>query len=786
MIFQTSLRQMLLASGLMAVSVIYLPSNAVAEPLKIIGPQDQLHAQTLQYGPTTATDTLWSIALKVRPDKSVNVYQVMAAIYDANRSAFLTNSYGSLEKKMMLTIPSKAEIQAISKRDAQRRAELKTQPKAKPVKIKPVTIVEPTLAEPVVPQVVKTEVVKADVAKTEELKSVKPAVEPMPEVLGDNVVVAEAIDDMTSLQSKLLSLTDTLARAEDQLDANQLDIQELRQQIQKKNELIATLEQSLVDSEQSRLVLTEKNRKLDQELSLLKEPIADVEQGNIWQQMMNNPLMLTLAAVLPAVCILLIVGWLLRRRAKNRAESTDNNLDIAAVGSSAVAATAIADVVADEESSAVANDVNADTEVPIDLDTLDDDNIESMLQQNKLIDEPEITETEQVEAEKANVDQQETNNEVDAESINAEQETDETLSTTDNDLASTSIDLNDDIDLDEPDLSQSDTEESLIQYASPDLQSLDLVAPDDVEQESEPDDDFNEILNQLESEPEPEQKSELAPEPEPEDDFNDILNQLEAEPAVEDVGEQPVVAEATVEEPIAATNIEQDKVADKIDALSANELVAGAMAQDNDDSDDDFWASLTQDSDDELDDISAKDKQDDIEPKVESDDSDEHIWTQFTDSDELNNDVQADTLAAKETLDSSEPSKKDDKFDDDLWAQYANEDNQDNDEFDFDDKQFSLGQGVSVEEALAALDKEELASSAAAVAEAPKAFEPETYIDIEKLISDADEDIADGDPYKEFKIPMDEIDTIMHGTAMVDVDDAENAINAKLDLASLY
>ena len=38
-------------------------------------------SQYEQYGPITSKDTLWNIALTVRPDNSLSVYQVMQSIY---------------------------------------------------------------------------------------------------------------------------------------------------------------------------------------------------------------------------------------------------------------------------------------------------------------------------------------------------------------------------------------------------------------------------------------------------------------------------------------------------------------------------------------------------------------------------------------------------------------------------------------------------------------------------------------------------------------------------------
>ena len=76
-----------------------------------------------QYGPTTSVDTFWRISQKVRPNNSISIYQVMAAIFDANPHAFSGNNYNGLERGMMLTIPSADVMKQISRADAQIRAE---------------------------------------------------------------------------------------------------------------------------------------------------------------------------------------------------------------------------------------------------------------------------------------------------------------------------------------------------------------------------------------------------------------------------------------------------------------------------------------------------------------------------------------------------------------------------------------------------------------------------------------------------------------------------------------
>ncbi|MFT6206735.1 MAG: pilus assembly protein FimV, partial [Colwellia sp.] len=67
-----------------------------------------------QYGPITSKDTLWNIALKVRPDPTLSVYQVMQALYQKNPQAFKENNLNHLNNGQYLKLPSIDEMRAIN------------------------------------------------------------------------------------------------------------------------------------------------------------------------------------------------------------------------------------------------------------------------------------------------------------------------------------------------------------------------------------------------------------------------------------------------------------------------------------------------------------------------------------------------------------------------------------------------------------------------------------------------------------------------------------------------
>jgi len=80
-----------------------------------------VHAQTMPktYGPIKSGDMLWNIAAQVRPNASVNRYQVMIALLKANPQAFeIACNMNSLKVGKRLQIPTLAEMRVLSKTQA--------------------------------------------------------------------------------------------------------------------------------------------------------------------------------------------------------------------------------------------------------------------------------------------------------------------------------------------------------------------------------------------------------------------------------------------------------------------------------------------------------------------------------------------------------------------------------------------------------------------------------------------------------------------------------------------
>ncbi|KXO11844.1 FimV/HubP family polar landmark protein [Marinobacter excellens] len=72
------------------------------------------------FGPTGPSDTLWTIAQRVRPDSSVSMQQVMLALQDQNPNAFIGDNINRLKRGEVLRVPTLEQIRSRSQAEANR------------------------------------------------------------------------------------------------------------------------------------------------------------------------------------------------------------------------------------------------------------------------------------------------------------------------------------------------------------------------------------------------------------------------------------------------------------------------------------------------------------------------------------------------------------------------------------------------------------------------------------------------------------------------------------------
>ena len=126
-----------LEDGPTAVEAPQAAAPAAPAPLPAVSPEAPRSATAtsgaamttdgLSYGPVRRTDTLWSIAKRMRPDESVTVPQVMVALLENNPEAFYHRNVNYLKAGYILRLPDPSAPAAVDPVEAERLIRLQNQ-----------------------------------------------------------------------------------------------------------------------------------------------------------------------------------------------------------------------------------------------------------------------------------------------------------------------------------------------------------------------------------------------------------------------------------------------------------------------------------------------------------------------------------------------------------------------------------------------------------------------------------------------------------------------------------
>ncbi|MCL1050785.1 pilus assembly protein FimV [Shewanella abyssi] len=844
--FRTSHLVGIFAVVLMGFTVGPSINTAAAESLKITGPEGQTKLVKRQYGPTTSSDTFWSIAQTVKPDNSVTVYQVMSALFDANPHAFSGKNYNSLERGMILLVPSKDVMEQVSKSVAKKRAENNDRGWSSTAQtdVKPSETISKNIVKPAVESTVKTTTKPSET--TAEIKSLT--------------------EELEQAQTLNLALTDELARATDEITIGSTDTESFQEEISELQAENSLLKQALQDKNAEIAALKSdvvaKQEKIDVQIEPKEQPTS-----TIWRTLMDNPLWLILGAVVPALLILGLFWMFIRRRNDNDGSvETDNTTD-----ASQTDALTEKDIAALEES-------DADESLAIHLDTEQaNDPVESMNE----IEQPKTNDSAEFVVEEA-ADEGQSLDDLWAEAM-GEQDGEEPKTdaiAAEDDLDALLAGFGEEADADEDDLDallagfdEDTTDQQSIDEvvnSEPELDDLDaLIAANSpavkVEEQVTNNDDLDSLLAEFDIKADEQEElvndadidtlsDEVAAElelpleiaaeldlsvddistndAELDNELDSLLADLEA-PVDENALDFPQESIALIDDIAAELETEvpeQPAKENELDNLLAEFNLSESSAGD-----------VLNELDSDKNSMSAVDEAADLDFSLDFD-ATELKTTEFP---ELKNHVESDVKLgvdsdineeplqdSKQEHDNmlefsstpivpSEPSEKDSGLFDDLkgpkkiepealdWDAAATvltdstltddellsalaatgssgaeaDDEDDINSFIIDDDN-----KLTVDQALAALDANEVKASESDIPEHDlTSFQKDNgFIDIDLLLNEADEDSVETDLYQELDVDMGELDALMGNASMVDVDDAENSINAKLDLARAY
>ncbi|MGL4711029.1 MAG: FimV/HubP family polar landmark protein, partial [Shewanella sp.] len=152
---------------------------------------------------------------------------------------------------------------------------------------------------------------------------------------------------LEAAESKNLSLTDELARTQDQLSVRTSDVEALKVKVEELNQQIAVLEETLQASKLQ-------NQALKDEVEAAQTPATTVEADaddlvptepdDLWRNLLNNPMLLIAASVIPALFLLLAVFWFLRRKRNKERREMQAQEAMLVAGAAGIAGAAIMDM----------------------------------------------------------------------------------------------------------------------------------------------------------------------------------------------------------------------------------------------------------------------------------------------------------------------------------------------------------------------------------------------------------------------------------------------------------
>ncbi|HHG3403157.1 TPA: FimV/HubP family polar landmark protein [Vibrio parahaemolyticus] len=312
-----------LLAALVLMSATQTSSVVQAEGIRLVGPSGEVqsspsYAEEIEralptppentqpsrfFGPTGENQTLWSIASELRPSRNVSVQQTLLAIYRINPQAFDNQNIHELIPGSRLRVPSLEQVRSATTEQAvaiMKAHELRLkQPKpekpapVKQIEVKPKPVAEPTAAKPPVVTPPKPEPVKPV-----ETTANVPPVSTSPQ--GEKQV-SDLKDKLQGSQSELESLEEKNHRLRLMLSQVQSEVETLKSELN---------DEERIRSEVEKLLAEERQRVAEQQRM----------QPSTMDKILSNGWLVGLAALIPGALLALLVVMLLGRRSKSKEE----------------------------------------------------------------------------------------------------------------------------------------------------------------------------------------------------------------------------------------------------------------------------------------------------------------------------------------------------------------------------------------------------------------------------------------------------------------------------------
>ncbi|EVU06457.1 fimV protein [Vibrio parahaemolyticus VP2007-007] len=307
----------------MLMSATQTSSVVQAEGIRLVGPSGEVqsspsYAEEIEralptppentqpsrfFGPTGENQTLWSIASELRPSRNVSVQQTLLAIYRINPQAFDNQNIHELIPGSRLRVPSLEQVRSATTEQAvaiMKAHELRLkQPKPeKPAPVKQIEVKPKPVAEPTAPKPPVVTPPKPEPVKPVETTANVPPVSTSPQ--GEKQV-SELKDKLQGSQSELESLEEKNHRLRLMLSQVQSEVETLKSELN---------DEERIRSEVEKLLAEERQRVAEQQRM----------QPSTMDKILSNGWLVGLAALIPGALLALLVVMLLGRRSKAKEE----------------------------------------------------------------------------------------------------------------------------------------------------------------------------------------------------------------------------------------------------------------------------------------------------------------------------------------------------------------------------------------------------------------------------------------------------------------------------------
>lgn len=312
-----------LLAALVLMSATQTSSVVQAEGIRLVGPSGEVqsspsYAEEIEralptppentqpsrfFGPTGENQTLWSIASELRPSRNVSVQQTLLAIYRINPQAFDNQNIHELIPGSRLRVPSLEQVRSATTEQAvaiMKAHELRLkQPKPeKPAPVKQIEVKPKPVAEPTAPKSPVVTPPKPEPVKPVETTVNVPPVSTSPQ--GEKQV-SDLKDKLQGSQSELESLEEKNHRLRLMLSQVQSEVETLKSELN---------DEERIRSEVEKLLAEERQRVAEQQRM----------QPSTMDKILSNGWLVGLAALIPGALLALLVVMLLGRRSKAKEE----------------------------------------------------------------------------------------------------------------------------------------------------------------------------------------------------------------------------------------------------------------------------------------------------------------------------------------------------------------------------------------------------------------------------------------------------------------------------------